>query len=63
MLWTREEVFYAHRGRHPMHLHYRSGATKDGKLVGTDAKIVIDGGARTQRDFAFPADRDPGRRW
>ncbi|MFT5285908.1 MAG: 4-hydroxybenzoyl-CoA reductase subunit alpha [Planctomycetota bacterium] len=45
MLWTREEVFYAHRGRHPMHMHYRSGATKDGKLVASDAKILIDGGA------------------
>jgi 4-hydroxybenzoyl-CoA reductase alpha subunit len=45
MLWTREEVFYAHRGRHPMHLHYRSGVTKDGKLVGVDAKILIDGGS------------------
>ncbi len=45
MLWTREEVFYAHRGRHPMHMHYRSGATKDGKLLATDAKILIDGGS------------------
>jgi 4-hydroxybenzoyl-CoA reductase alpha subunit len=45
MLWTREEVFYAHRGRHPMQLHYRSGATKDGKLTGVDAKILIDGGS------------------
>jgi len=45
MLWTREEVFYAHRGRHPMHLHYKSGATKDGKLTGVDAKILIDGGS------------------
>ncbi len=45
MLWTREEVFYAHRGRHPMYLHYKSGATKDGKLTGVDAKILIDGGS------------------
>jgi len=45
MLWTREEVFYAHRGRHPMHMRYRSGATKDGKLLGVDAKILIDGGS------------------
>jgi hypothetical protein len=22
MLWTREEVFYAHRGRHPMQMHF-----------------------------------------
>ena len=45
MLWTREEVFYAHRGRHPMQLHYRTGATKDGKLTAVDAKILIDGGS------------------
>jgi 4-hydroxybenzoyl-CoA reductase subunit alpha len=45
MLWTREEVFYAHRGRHPMQMHYRSGASADGKLLGVDAKILIDGGS------------------
>ncbi len=45
MLWTREEVFYAHRGRHPMRMHYRSGTDRDGKLLGVDAKILIDGGA------------------
>ncbi len=45
MLWTREEVFYAHRGRHPMQLTYRTGANKDGKLTATDAKILIDGGS------------------
>jgi len=45
MLWTREEVFYAHRGRHPMHMHYRTGATRDGRLTAVDAKILIDGGA------------------
>jgi len=44
-LWTREEVFYAHRGRHPMHMHYRTGAKEDGRLTGVDARIVIDGGA------------------
>jgi 4-hydroxybenzoyl-CoA reductase alpha subunit len=45
ILYTREEVFYAHRGRHPMRMHYRTGATRDGKLTGVDAKIHIDGGA------------------
>ncbi|MFT4648137.1 MAG: 4-hydroxybenzoyl-CoA reductase subunit alpha [Glaciecola sp.] len=45
MLWTREEVFYAHRGRHPMQLSYRSGADKDGMLTAVDAKILIDGGS------------------
>jgi len=45
MLWTREEVFYAHRGRHPMKLRYTSGMSKDGRLAAVDAKILIDGGS------------------
>ena len=45
LLYTREEVFYTHRGRHPMHMHYKTGATRAGRLTGVDAKIVIDGGA------------------
>ena len=45
ILYTREEVFYAHRGRHPMRLKYRTGVMRDGTLTGTDARITIDGGA------------------
>ena len=45
ILYTREEVFYAHRGRHPMQLRYRTGIRRDGMLTATDARIRIDGGA------------------
>ena len=45
ILYTREEVFYAHRGRHPFHMHYRIGADRDGMLQSVDAKILLDGGA------------------
>jgi 4-hydroxybenzoyl-CoA reductase subunit alpha len=45
LLYTREEVFYAHRGRHPMRLHYRVGADRDGKLTSVKARIHLDGGA------------------
>jgi len=45
ILYTREEVFYAHRGRHPFHMKYRTGATADGRLTSVDAKILLDGGA------------------
>lgn len=45
ILYTREEVFYAHRGRHPMRMHFRVGATKDGVLTACDARTLIDGGA------------------
>jgi len=44
-LWTREEVFYAHRGRHPMHMRYTTGANKDGRITAVDARILIDGGS------------------
>lgn len=45
MLWTREEVFYAHRGRHAMKMHYRTTATANGMITGVDAKLLIDGGS------------------
>ncbi len=44
-LYTREEEFYAHRGRHPMRIHMKLGARSDGKLTGLDARTYIDGGA------------------
>ncbi len=44
-LYTREEVFYAHRGRHPMRMHFRCGASKDGRIKAVKSKIDIDGGA------------------
>lgn len=45
LLYTREEVFYSHRGRHPMRMHFRVGAEADGTLTACDATNVIDGGA------------------
>lgn len=45
ILYTREEVFYSHRGRHPMKMNYKTGFSKDGTITGVDAKTIIDGGA------------------
>ncbi len=45
ILYTREEVFYAHRGRHPMRMHVVLGAMRDGTLTGCDMRTLIDGGA------------------
>jgi 4-hydroxybenzoyl-CoA reductase subunit alpha len=45
ILYTREEVFYAHRGRHPATMHYRTGATADGRIRAVDGKLLLDGGA------------------
>jgi 4-hydroxybenzoyl-CoA reductase subunit alpha len=45
ILYTREEVFYAHRGRHPMDFRFRIAADAEGHITGVDNDIVIDGGA------------------
>jgi CO/xanthine dehydrogenase Mo-binding subunit len=45
ILYTREELFYSHRGRHPMEMWYRVGATKDGEIRAVDARTILDGGA------------------
>jgi 4-hydroxybenzoyl-CoA reductase alpha subunit len=45
ILYTREEVFYSHRGRHPMRMRYRLGAGRDGTIRAVDARTLIDGGA------------------
>ena len=42
---TREEVFYAHRGRHPVLMWVRTGATKDGRITAMHFRTALDGGA------------------
>jgi 4-hydroxybenzoyl-CoA reductase subunit alpha len=44
-LYTREEVFWSHRGRHPMKLAFKVGLDTEGKIEAVDSKILIDGGA------------------
>ncbi len=43
--YTREEVFYAHRGRPQQIVELTLGATRDGRLTAVKARIVQDGGA------------------
>ncbi|MFZ9887383.1 MAG: xanthine dehydrogenase family protein molybdopterin-binding subunit, partial [Myxococcota bacterium] len=45
LLYTREEVFLAHRGRHPMRMRFTTGCDDQGKLLATRSQIDIDGGA------------------
>ncbi len=45
LTFTREEMGYARHKRHPYVLKYKTGATKDGKLVALEAQIVSDAGA------------------
>src|SRR3989454_918897 len=41
---NREEVFYMHRGRHPVLMKMRTGVTRDGKLTGMHVQTLVDGG-------------------
>ena len=42
---TREEVFYAHRGRHPVLMWIRTGVTHDGRITAMHFRSALDGGA------------------
>ena len=42
---NREEVFYCHRGRHPVLMWVKTGWTSDGRITGMDFKSYVDGGA------------------
>jgi 4-hydroxybenzoyl-CoA reductase alpha subunit len=41
---TREEVFYCHRGRHPVLMHVKAGFRKDGSMTGMHFQSLLDGG-------------------
>ncbi|HET7872227.1 MAG TPA: molybdopterin cofactor-binding domain-containing protein [Terriglobales bacterium] len=43
--YTREEVFWAHRGRPRTIIDMKVGAKKDGRLTAVAAKVIQDGGA------------------
>lgn len=42
--WTRAESLRVHHKRHAMEMHYKMGATRDGRLVAADIKILGDTG-------------------
>src|SRR3989440_227550 len=42
---TREEVFYCHRGRHPVLMRVKTGVKKDGAITAMHFKSFLDGGA------------------
>jgi 4-hydroxybenzoyl-CoA reductase subunit alpha len=41
---TREEIFYCHRGRHPVQMHLKTGFRKDGTLTSQRLRTLLDGG-------------------
>lgn len=42
---TREEVFYCHRGRHPVLMWVKTGVDESGKILAMHFKTCLDGGA------------------
>jgi len=42
---NREEVFYTHRGRHPVLMWIKTGFTRDGAITGMHFRSWLDGGA------------------
>ena len=44
LTYTREESIIAHSKRHPYVMKYKTGATKDGKLVAMEAELISDAG-------------------
>jgi CO/xanthine dehydrogenase Mo-binding subunit/aerobic-type carbon monoxide dehydrogenase small subunit (CoxS/CutS family) len=45
MVLTREESLRVHVKKHAMTMHYKTGATKDGKLSAMQAELLVDTGA------------------
>ncbi len=45
IIWSREESILYHHKRHPVSIHAKWGATKDGKIVAAEATVIGDAGA------------------
>jgi len=45
MSYGREESFHGHVHRHPSRIWIRYGATREGRLVAADVRLLLDGGA------------------
>ena len=55
MSYSRSESFVGHVHRHPGKLTYEHGATRDGKLVYVNARVLLDGGAYASSSTAVIA--------
>jgi 4-hydroxybenzoyl-CoA reductase subunit alpha len=47
MKYSRNEMFYHHRGRHAQHMWMKVGMTNGGKITAVQSRIFLDGGAYT----------------
>jgi len=74
--YTRKEVFFQNKGRHPAHMHMKLGFDKQGHITAVDFDNILDGGghsswgfvvlwfsaALTHLPYAIPEVRYRGRR-
>jgi len=47
LTYNREESFLAHSKRHPYIMKYKTGATREGRIVALEAELIADAGAYT----------------
>ncbi|MGQ9598768.1 MAG: xanthine dehydrogenase family protein molybdopterin-binding subunit [Anaerolineae bacterium] len=52
IVWNRQESFRGHHKRHPYYIHYRSAATRDGRLLAVEATLIADIGAYSSSSSA-----------
>jgi CO/xanthine dehydrogenase Mo-binding subunit len=52
IVWDRKESFRGHHKRHPYYMHYRSAASRDGKLLAVEATLIADIGAYSSSSSA-----------
>ena len=52
IVYSRQESFFGHVHRHPARMWMRHGATRDGRLMNVQVRILIDGGAYTSTSRA-----------
>ncbi len=45
IIWSRRESIIGHHKRHPIQIHTKWGATREGKIVAVEGRIIGDGGA------------------
>ena len=45
LVLTREEVFYVHRGRHPVLMRVKTGVKANGAITALDFEAILDGGS------------------
>jgi len=52
VVWDRQESFRGHHKRHPYYMHFRSAASREGKLLAVEATLIADIGAYSSSSSA-----------